>query len=66
MKFKTNIKCNGCVQNIRPYIEGIREIKSWEVDLYSPDRILTVEGEVSEEKIVKALQAAGYRAEKIS
>jgi len=65
-RFKTNIKCNGCIQTVRPYLEATKEIKSWEVDLNSPDRILTVEGEISEEKVILAIQAAGYKAEKIS
>lgn len=64
-KFRTNIKCNGCVQTVRPYLEGLKEIKSWKVDLNSPDRILTIEGEISEEKIIHAIQAAGYKAEKL-
>ena len=66
MKFKTNIKCGGCIQTVRPYLEGLKEIKNWQVDLNSPDRILSVEGEVTEEAVVRAIQAAGYRAEKLS
>ena len=64
--FKTNIKCNGCVQKVKPFIEGIKEVITWQVDLASPDRILTVEGEVSAEVIIKAITDSGYRAEKIS
>ena len=65
-KFKTNIKCGGCIQTVKPYLDSLKEIKSWEVDTSSPDRVLTVEGDIPEEIIVKAIQAAGYRAEKIS
>jgi copper chaperone len=66
MKFKTNIKCGGCIQTVKPFLEGLKEIKNWQVDLSSPDRILSVEGEVAEEKVIQAIQAAGYRAEKLS
>jgi copper chaperone len=65
-RFKTNIKCGGCIQTVKPYLDSLKEIKSWEVDTSSPDRVLTVEGDIPEEIIVKAIPAAGYRAEKIS
>ena len=63
--YKTNIKCNSCVAKVKPYLESIKEISSWDVDLASPDRILKVDGEVSDEVIIKALAKAGYHAEKI-
>jgi copper chaperone len=63
--FKTNIKCGGCVGKVKPYLESIKGITSWNVDLASPDRLLTVEGEVSSDAIVKALSAAGYHADLI-
>lgn len=64
MKFKTNIRCNGCVQNVRPYMESISGINNWEVDLASKDRIMTVTGEdVTAEKVIAVLNAAGYQGE---
>jgi copper chaperone len=66
MKFKTNIKCGGCIQTVRPFLEGLKEIKNWQVDLASPDRILSVDGDVTPEKVIQAIQAAGYRAEKLT
>lgn len=65
-RFKTNIKCGGCIQTVKPYLDGLKEIKSWQVDLSSPDRILSVEGDIEEDKVIQAIQAAGYRAEIIS
>jgi len=64
-KFKTNIKCGGCIQKVKPGLDGLKEIISWNVDLGSPDRILTVEGEINSELVIKALSSAGYHAEKI-
>ena len=64
-KFKTNIKCGGCIQKVKPYLDGLKEIKTWSVELDSPDRILTVEGEVNIESIIEAISKAGYRAEMI-
>jgi copper chaperone len=64
-KFKTNIKCGGCIQKVKPYLDGVKEIKTWNVELDSPDRILTVDGEVNMESIIEAISKAGYRAEMI-
>ena len=63
--FRTNIKCGGCVSKVKPYLDRMKEITNWQVDLNSQDKILTVEGDVSAELITKALAAAGYRADKI-
>lgn len=66
MRFKTNIKCNGCIQTVKPKLDGITEITSWSVDLGSPDRILTVEGEKLDEfRIIAALDSVGYKAVKV-
>lgn len=67
MKFKTNIRCSGCVQNVRPYMESISGIKNWEVDLISKDRIMTVTADgVQPGEVLAALNAAGYQGEEIA
>ena len=65
LTFKTNIKCGGCVAKVKPFLDNLKEIKSWNVDLASVDRVLTVEGEIKAETITRALAEAGYSAEKI-
>jgi copper chaperone CopZ len=66
MKFKTNLKCDGCVRAIRPNLDNIKEIREWSVDLKSPGRILTIKGDgLDASKIISALKAAGYIAERI-
>ena len=63
LKFKTNIKCGGCIETVTPYLTNIEAIRDWKVDLESPDRILIIEGDgVSEELVIKSLEEAGYRA----
>jgi len=64
--FKTNIKCGGCISKVRPFLDGNKNIRSWQVDLNSPDRILTIEGEISSELVVKIVAAAGYKADPIA
>lgn len=65
LKFKTNIKCMGCVETVRPELEKLTEVKKWEVDLQSQDKILTVEATDSDaqQKVVDALKTAGYVGE---
>ena len=66
LQFKTNIKCNGCIQTVTPFLAGIKEIIEWKVDLTSLDRTLTVEGaELNPAVIINALAKAGYKAEAI-
>ncbi len=63
--FKTNIKCGGCVAKVKPQLDKLRGLESWRVDLESPDRILTIEGDVKTEEILEAIAASGYRAERM-
>ena len=67
LKFKTNIKCAGCIATVTPFLNTINSIESWEVDTINPDKILTVQGDgVSTQDIVSKLKEAGYNAETIS
>jgi copper chaperone len=59
-KFKTNMKCNGCIQSVTPFLNNISGLKSWKVDLESPDKILEVEGEINADIIIEAVKKAGF------
>jgi copper chaperone len=65
LKFKTTIKCNGCVNTVKPFMEKANNISNWSVDLESPDRVLTVETEGNADEIVELLKEAGYKAEEV-
>lgn len=67
LKFKTTIKCSGCVGKATPYLNNVAGEDNWEVDIKSPDKILTVvnENNLTEEQVVKAITEAGYKAERI-
>lgn len=65
MKFKTNVKCQGCVDRIAELFTKNKEISSWEVDLTSDDKILTVETSLSVSEIRWMLWAIWYIAENI-
>ena len=64
-KFKTTIKCSGCVDTVTPFLNEAIGAGTWDVDLNSPTKILTVHGNVEPAKITKAMEKAGYRAEEI-
>ena len=63
MKFKTNVKCQGCVDRIAELFTKNKEISSWEVDLTSDDKVLTVETSLSVSEIRWMLWAIWYIAE---
>jgi len=64
IKLKTNVKCAACVATIKPAMDSL-PAEHWEVDLKSPDRILTVQGNVDTEAIKMALEKSGYKGESI-
>lgn len=68
IKFKTTIKCSGCVATVTPYLNETVGANNWQVDLQNPDRILTVQTDdrAKEIEVIQQLQAAGYKAEKIA
>lgn len=64
LRFKSTIKCTGCINTVRPELDNLKGLTHWEVDLSHPDRILTVEGtDVQPQQVVESLQAVGYKAE---
>ena len=66
LKFKTNIKCGGCIAAVTPILTAENGIEKWAVDLQSPDRILTVETDDSAGKVTELLEKAGYKAAEIA
>lgn len=67
LKFKTSIKCGGCIATVTPFLNKIEGISKWSVDTNSPDKILTVETDNSTaEEVILVLKHAGYQATPIS
>ena len=66
LQFKTNIKCSGCIATVTPALNQVAGENKWEVDLQSPDKILTVLAEQLESSDIKrAVEQAGYKAEEL-
>ncbi|WP_207532522.1 heavy-metal-associated domain-containing protein [Desertivirga arenae] len=65
LKFKTNIKCMGCISTVTPVLNEKAGTDKWKVDLQDPDKTLVVESDTKAEEIVEALKGVGYNAERI-
>jgi copper chaperone len=66
LKFKTNIKCAGCVAKVTLQLDEYAGENAWEVDVTSPGKILTVQAEgTSADTIISAVNTAGFNAEQI-
>lgn len=64
-QFKTNAKCNGCVAKIGAALDTLLKRDQWNIDLSTPDRILTVTSDCPDEEIIRLVTGAGFKAEKI-
>jgi copper chaperone len=64
-KFKTNIKCGGCIATVTPFLNEQAEINSWTVDTSTAEKLLTIKGQISDEEVVELLAKAGFTAEKV-
>lgn len=64
LKFKTNIKCSGCIATVTPFLNNIPEISKWEVNTETPEKVLTIEAddELNAGTVVETLEKAGYVA----
>ena len=66
LKYKTNIKCNGCIAQVSSALNEAEGISQWEVDTANEDKIFTVHLDgISESEIEKAVQKAGFNIEVI-
>jgi len=65
-KFKTNIKCGGCVATVTPFLNQINTIENWQVDTTNADKILTVTTSLNApQSIEQAVQQAGFQIQLI-
>ncbi|RPD93055.1 copper chaperone [Aureibaculum marinum] len=66
VKYKTNIKCTGCIKSLTPVLNAIDNIDSWKVDLNSSDKVLEVEiDDDNKETVFNAVKDLGFEIEEI-
>ena len=65
LRFKTTVKCVGCLSKITPFLNQEGLIQRWKVDLIHPDKILEVVADerLTAERVISLVEYAGYRAE---
>jgi len=68
LKFKTNIKCSGCIATSTPFLNDAVGEDNWEVDVQNADKVLTVatDEKVDAQTVISAVQKAGYTAERLN
>jgi copper chaperone len=67
IEVKTNIMCGSCIAKVTPTLNNEVGEGNWKVDTRNPKKILTVStNELSEDQVIKAVEKAGYRAEKVA
>jgi copper chaperone len=62
-KFRTTIKCAGCVAKVTPFLNEAVGESNWKVDYENPEKVLTVTQGDDKSKVIQALEKAGYKAE---
>jgi copper chaperone len=67
LKFKTTIKCSGCVAKVTPHLNSVEGIEgNWQVDIHDPSKVLTVNTtNVSAAQIKEVVQKAGFTIEQV-
>ena len=65
LKFKTNIKCTGCLAKVAPVLNEAIGQNNWEVDLEAPTKTLKITANASETDVLLAVRGVGFEAEKI-
>lgn len=66
LKFKSNIKCTGCLDKVTPHLNSVDSISDWDVDLLSLNKTLTVTSEEGvEEQVINAVKDAGFEVVKM-
>ena len=65
-RFKTSLKCGGCIRAITPGLESLNVIEKWSVDLENPDKVLeVVASEDISESVIASVKKAGYEISRL-
>lgn len=67
IEVKTNIMCGSCIAKVTPVLNETIGEDNWKVDTANPKKVLTVTNDNLDEKdVIKAVEKAGYKAERLS
>ncbi len=62
--FKTNLKCSGCVSALMPFMNELKGVQKWDLNLEDENKTLNIETDDSldVQEIIKTVAKAGYTA----
>ena len=64
IKFKTNINCGACIAKVKPFLDTVPNMESWEVDTANPEKTLTAKGKgLQAGDVIAQVKQAGYQIE---
>jgi copper chaperone len=67
LKFKTSIKCAGCIAKVTPFLNETLAPEEWNVDIFTPTKILTVTTDKATAGEIEAkVKQAGFEVERIA
>ena len=66
LQFKTTIKCAGCLEKVTPFLNERLSPEEWEVDIFTPSKILTVKSDkITSAEVEEKVKQAGFQIERI-
>jgi len=64
IKFKTTIKCSGCLAKVTPFLNDEPTIEKWDVNIYTAEKTLSVESNNGDtQQVINAVEKAGFKIE---
>lgn len=66
--FNSTLKCQGCVDKVKGYLETESRIHIWDVNLTNPNKTLTLEKDdsLTEIEVIEKFKELGYVLTKVS
>lgn len=66
--YNSTLKCQGCVDKVKGYLETESRIHSWDVNLTNPNRTLTIEKDdsLTDSEVIEKFKGLGYGLTKVS
>ena len=59
-QFKTDLRCGSCVATVKPYLDRVPSVDTWDIDVASPNKTLTISGSAQAGVVEEAVSQAGY------
>lgn len=61
ISFKTNFKCQGCIDKVADTLNNHLQIEAWEVNLQSSEKTLSVKTSLSASELETLIAQKGYK-----